>query len=75
VGCPYNGTSYTTPNTSDSVWKVANKVKELGLYKFESGMEGNETAKKTVNIISLVEKRLRRLHGGYLEGDDQTHDE
>jgi hypothetical protein len=72
---------HTTPDASDSLWKVANKVKELGLYKFESGREGNETAKKTVNILSLGEKRLksstlvtfnkkvRRLHDGYLDED------
>jgi hypothetical protein len=59
LGCPYKGTSHTTPDTSDCVWKVANKVKELGLYKFEIGREGNEMAKKTVNILSLGEKRLK----------------
>jgi hypothetical protein len=83
LGCPYKGTSHTTPDTSDCVWKVANKVNELGLYKFEIGREGNEMAKKTVNIISLSEKRLksstlatfnkkvRRLHDGYLDEDTE----
>jgi hypothetical protein len=83
LGCPYTGTSHTIPDTSDCVWKVANKVKELGLYKFEPGREGNEMAKKTVNIISLGEKRLksptlatfnkkvRRLHDGYLNEDTE----
>lgn len=42
LGCPYKGISHTTPDTSDCVCKVANKVKELGLYKFEIGREGNE---------------------------------
>jgi hypothetical protein len=81
LGCPYKGTSHTTPDTSDCVWKVANKVKELGLDKFEAGREGNAMAKKTVDILSLGEKRLksstlatfnkkvRRLHDGYLDED------
>jgi hypothetical protein len=81
LGCAYNGSSHTTPDTSDCVWKVANKVKELGLDKREAGREGNTTAKKTVDILSLGEKRLKastlatfnkkvhRLHDGYLDED------
>ena len=56
LGCPYKGTSHTTHDTSDCVWKVANKMKELGLYKFEPSREGNEMVKKTVNIILLGKK-------------------
>ena len=81
LGCPYKGTSHTSPDTSECVWKVGNKVKELGLDKFEADREGNAVAKKTVNILSLGEKRLksstlatfnkkvRRLHDGYLDED------
>ena len=33
----YQGTTHTTPDTSESVWKVAHKIRELALDKFESG--------------------------------------
>ena len=83
LGCPYKGTNHTTPDTSDCVWKVANKVKELGQHQFEPSREGNKMAKKTVNIISLGEKQLKsstlatfnkkvqHLHNGYLDEDTE----
>jgi hypothetical protein len=83
LGCSYKGTTHTNPDTSDCVWKVANKIEELGLDKFEADREGNATAKKTVNILSLGKKRLKssilatfnnnvhRLHDGYLDEDTE----
>jgi hypothetical protein len=73
----YQGATHTTPDTSESVWKVAHKIRELGLDKFESGREGNNMAKKTINILDLGEQRLKsstlatfnkkvqRLHDGF----------
>lgn len=73
----YQGRTHTTPDTSQSVWKVAHQIRELGLDKFKSGREGNDSAKKTINILSLGEQRLksstlatfnkkvRRLHNGF----------
>jgi hypothetical protein len=81
LGCPYQSSSHTTPDTSDSVWKVANKMREIGLDTFKHGRDGNDTAKKVVDVMALGEKRLksstlatfnkkvRRLHDGFVDED------
>ena len=81
LGCPYQSSSHTTPDTSDSVWKVANKMREIGLDTFKPGRDGNDIAKKVVDIMALGEKRLksstlatfnkkvRRLHDGFVDED------
>jgi hypothetical protein len=77
LGAPYTSRTHKTPDTSDAVWKVANKIKDLALHKYKPGREGNDDAKPVANILLLGEERLksstlakfnkkvRRLHDGY----------
>jgi hypothetical protein len=37
LGASYEGKTHTTPDTSMLVWKVANKVRELVLSKYQPG--------------------------------------
>lgn len=57
----YGGTTHTTPDTSDLVWKVANKVKELELQIFKLQRQGhdNDTVKPVVDILAAGEQKLK----------------
>lgn len=55
----YRGTTHTDPDTSDLVWRVANKAKELNLSKFQKGREGNDLMKPTVDILAAGERLLK----------------
>lgn len=57
----YSGTTHTIPDTSDLVWKVANKVHELELQIFKLNRQGNdnEGIKPVINILAAGEQKLK----------------
>jgi hypothetical protein len=55
----YKGTTHTTPDTSDLVWRVANKACELKLNEFQANREGNSSVKETVDTLASGERLLK----------------
>ncbi|KAJ7435584.1 hypothetical protein B0H11DRAFT_1755875, partial [Mycena galericulata] len=55
----YRNTGHTTPDTSEMMWRVANKVKSEGLQVFEAGRVHNDRRKPTADILSTGETRLK----------------
>lgn len=58
LGGVYEGKTHTTPDTSLLVWRVANKVHELGLDNYQSGRNGNEQQKVVPDLIESGERKL-----------------
>jgi hypothetical protein len=58
LGGIYDGKTHTTPDTSRLVWRVANKVHELGLDNYDPGRSGNDRQKAIVNLIESGEQKL-----------------
>lgn len=83
LGCLYQTSNHTDVDTSEIVWRVANKIREIGLDTFLSGRDNNETAKKAVAILSAggrllksstiatFNKKVRRLNEGYIDPPDE----
>ncbi|KAG1723328.1 hypothetical protein EDB19DRAFT_2043812 [Suillus lakei] len=59
LGTAYSGTTHTTPDTSSSTWKVANKINELSLQVFTPDREENDSVKPMVNILWEGERKLK----------------
>jgi hypothetical protein len=59
LGTSHRGSKHTTPDTSNLVWRVADKVKNLNLQTFRHSREGNEDAKPFVDILLEGEKKLK----------------
>lgn len=59
LGTTYSGTTHTTPDTSSSTWKVANKINELSLQVFTPDQEENDSVKPMVNILWEGEQKLK----------------
>ncbi|KAF8240975.1 hypothetical protein L208DRAFT_1020850, partial [Tricholoma matsutake] len=55
----YRGTMHTTLDTSDLVWRVANKACELKLNEFQADHEGNSSIKETVDTLASGEHLLK----------------
>ncbi|KAJ7915105.1 hypothetical protein B0H13DRAFT_1610806, partial [Mycena leptocephala] len=59
LGTKYQNTGHTTPDTSELVWRVANKVASEDLQQFEDGRANNDKCKLTVNIMLTGEEKLK----------------
>jgi Family of unknown function (DUF6589) len=55
----YRGSTHKAPDTSALVWRVANKVAEHGLHKFQGGREGNDVVKLTPDLLAIGQQRLK----------------
>jgi hypothetical protein len=57
----YGGTTHTTPDTSDLVWKVADKVRELELqiFKLQRQNHDNDNVKPVVDLLLAGEQKLK----------------
>ncbi|KAJ7241231.1 hypothetical protein B0H12DRAFT_1024303, partial [Mycena haematopus] len=55
----YNGRSHKTPHTSNLVWRIAHKARELGLNRFNPARDENSVVKASVDILSAGEAVLR----------------
>ena len=58
LGASYDGKTHSTPDTSMLVWKVANKVRELVLSKYQPGRKGNDKQRSVTNLINVGERKL-----------------
>jgi hypothetical protein len=73
----YSGSTHKTPDTAALVWRVANKVAEHGLHKFQAGREGNDIVKPTPDLLTTGQHRLKsstlatfnRKVGSLIEGE------
>ncbi|KAI0046675.1 hypothetical protein FA95DRAFT_1493692 [Auriscalpium vulgare] len=59
LGTPYYGSTHKTPDTSKLVWRVAHKVRELDLLKYEADRDGNNLTKKRADVLAVGEAKLR----------------
>jgi hypothetical protein len=57
----YGGSKHTTPDTSDLVWKVADKVRELELqiFKIRRQNHDNDAVKPVADILAKGEQKLK----------------
>jgi hypothetical protein len=55
----YQGSNHKTPDTSDLVWRVADKVQDDQLQVFNEGRDGNSKIKAVVNILATGEAKLK----------------
>ena len=58
LGASYEGKTHTTLDTSMLVWKVAKKVRELSLNKYQPSRKGNDKQKVVPNLIDVGERKL-----------------
>ncbi|KAG2349493.1 hypothetical protein BDR05DRAFT_871931, partial [Suillus weaverae] len=61
LGIGYHGLNHTTPNTTPSVWRVANKIDELGLHAFNQDREDNDSVKPIADVLAEGEQKLKSL--------------
>ncbi|KAG2044371.1 hypothetical protein BDR03DRAFT_849365 [Suillus americanus] len=59
LGITYHGLNHTTPNTSSSVWKVANKLNELELHVFNPDRKENDSIKPIVDVLTEGKWKLK----------------
>jgi hypothetical protein len=59
LGTVYHGSTHSSPDTSHQVWRVAEKVKQVGLQTFHLGREENQHAKPCVDILAEGEAKLQ----------------
>ncbi|KAG1873853.1 hypothetical protein F4604DRAFT_1582361, partial [Suillus subluteus] len=59
LGITYHGLNHTTPNTSSSVWKVANKLNELELHVFNPDRKENDSIKPIVDVLTEGKQKLK----------------
>lgn len=55
---PYQSTTHTSPDTSNLVWRVADKVRDEELQSFKSRV-GNATVKPVTNIFTVGVAKLK----------------
>ncbi|KAG0695544.1 hypothetical protein DFH29DRAFT_1083321 [Suillus ampliporus] len=55
----YHGLNHTTPNMTPSIWRVANKVHELGLHMFNQDREENDSVKPVIDVLAEGEQKLK----------------
>ncbi|KAJ8522779.1 hypothetical protein ONZ45_g630 [Pleurotus djamor] len=55
----YHGSSHSTPDTSQLVWKIANKARELNLQKSLLSRSRGNAAKCVTDILAAGEEKLR----------------
>ncbi|KAJ7448716.1 hypothetical protein FB451DRAFT_1411149 [Mycena latifolia] len=55
----YNGSSHKTPDTSNLVWRIAHKAKELNLNGYDPTRNTNSLVKPSVDILSTGEAVLK----------------
>ncbi|KAG2110649.1 uncharacterized protein F5147DRAFT_526263, partial [Suillus discolor] len=59
LGIAYHGLNHTTPNTTPSVWRVANKINELGLHTFNQDRKENDSVKPITDVLAEGEQKLK----------------
>ncbi|KIK38000.1 hypothetical protein CY34DRAFT_91720, partial [Suillus luteus UH-Slu-Lm8-n1] len=59
LGITYHGLNHATPNTTPSIWRVANKVHELGLHRFNQDREENDSVKPVIDVLAEGEQKLK----------------
>lgn len=55
----YQGSTHTPPDTSDLVWRVADKVRDDELQVFKENRHGNEKTKPVMDILTSREAKLK----------------
>jgi len=55
----YQGSNHKPPDTSDLVWRVADKVRDDKLQIFDESRDGNSKIKAVVNILATGEAKLK----------------
>ncbi|KAF7333999.1 hypothetical protein MVEN_02304500 [Mycena venus] len=55
----YQGTGHKAPDTSNLVWRIAHKVKELKLNAYDPNRDANNVVKVSVDILSAGEAMLK----------------
>ncbi|KAF8215598.1 hypothetical protein K438DRAFT_1560766, partial [Mycena galopus ATCC 62051] len=83
LGASYNGTGHKAVDTSDLVWKVAHKARELSLNMPQMGRDGKvvpdlllvgEAALKSATLGSFNKKRKELLKGIISTSDEDVDD-
>ncbi|KAJ7443987.1 hypothetical protein FB451DRAFT_1189776 [Mycena latifolia] len=83
LGASYSGTGHKDVDTSDLVWRVAHKSRELGLNKARAGREGKATPDLLVlgeaalksSTLTTFNKKRRELLKGIVEVTEEDADE
>jgi hypothetical protein len=55
----YSGTSHKTPDTSNLVWRIAHKARELNLNSYDSTRDNNAVTRASMDILSAGEAVLK----------------
>ncbi|KIK40439.1 hypothetical protein CY34DRAFT_24807 [Suillus luteus UH-Slu-Lm8-n1] len=59
LGITYHGLTHSSPDSSASVWKVANKINELGLHQFTSEWMENDSVQPVIDTLITSEKKMK----------------
>ncbi|KAF8844129.1 hypothetical protein BDN67DRAFT_1066260 [Paxillus ammoniavirescens] len=59
LGIAYRGITHTTPDNSASISKVAHKVNDLALHRFNLDRDGNSSTKPVINTLASGEQKLK----------------
>ena len=59
LGTSYTGKTHKTPDTTDLVWRIAHKARDIRLNTNSAGRMKNEEAKGVVDVFSKGEQLLR----------------
>ncbi|KAG2737658.1 hypothetical protein P692DRAFT_20788007 [Suillus brevipes Sb2] len=59
LGITYRGLTHSSPDSSASVWKVANKINELGLHQFTSERMENDSVQPVIDTLITGEKKMK----------------
>lgn len=57
----YQSSTHTPPNTTNLVWRVADKVRDEELQKFKANRSGNAKVESTLDIMATGEAKLKSL--------------
>jgi len=55
----YQGSNHKPPDTSQLVWRIADKVRDDKLHIFKESRDGNAKIKAVVNILATGEAKLK----------------
>ncbi|KAG1847983.1 hypothetical protein C8R48DRAFT_615185, partial [Suillus tomentosus] len=59
LGIAYSGLTHASPDSSASVWKVANKINELMLHQFNSERTDNDVVRPVTDTLITGEKKMK----------------